>query len=75
MFDNISKTYRPPIQGYFLIRSLLMILDGVLSLAVWPLGWECNLYIRFCEWTLRLSLDRIKVERLAAKVRIDKLPW
>ena len=52
--------YRPRFRGYYILRGLIQILDGILSLIVCPFGLECDLYLHFCEWNLRKDCARLR---------------
>ena len=70
MFTRIGQ-YRPRFRGYYLLCALVHVADGLLSLAAWPFGWQCDLHVRFSEWNLRKDVERTKRERALRNLEKD----
>jgi len=55
-----KSSYKANLKGYLFIRGTVLILDGVLSFFAAFLNYNCDLYVRFCEWNI---LNDIKCRR------------
>ncbi len=52
--------YKSRFWGYYPLRSLVQIADGLITLITIPFGFECDLYGGFCDWNLRKDMERVR---------------
>jgi hypothetical protein len=56
--------YRPQFRGYWYVRAMTQIIDGIIELCLLPFGKkECILHIEFIEWNIMNDLARSRKER------------
>jgi hypothetical protein len=56
-----KSIYKPRFVGYRIVKSFVLITDGILSLLVSPFpNITCDFYANFCEWNLRKDIKRIR---------------
>jgi hypothetical protein len=61
----ISKSnYKPRFIGYHLLSSIIKIIDGIISLVVFPFGYVCTICLNFCVWNLKKDAERNKNKKL-----------
>lgn len=53
------NSYRPRFPGYFTLRALVILADGLLSLIFSPFHIDCHLYSDFCYWNLKKDSTRM----------------
>ena len=64
----IFKTqYKPRFRGYFILMGLVKILDGFITLLVWPFGYDCDLYGRYCMISFQKDVEWRRKNRYKAK--------
>ena len=69
-FYRIEK--RPRLFGYYWLRSIVAIIDALLTIIASPFGYECNLLGFFGDWHLRWNCERYKIEQAKRKARLKR---